>query len=341
MRFTRPIRTIRAAAVTTAALGLVATSALSASADTPGTPDNDDIVIVGSDTTQLVWGDLAELHNGRVPTPARQLKTFDATGPSPITIRTGATIVRPNGSSAGVRELANPTTDPTTAKPVDVARSSRGRAAGDSSSVGFIRFAQDNLRWMANDDVTGVIELTDAQLTAIYNCQTTNWNQVGGPNLPIVPLIPQAGSGTRQAWLDRVEADPATDTCITDQNGTVQEHDPAPVQATPGSIAPVSQGRYNLLSDAEKAGTFVGEIPGTTDYDRDLFQVVRLTAAGEVADAGVADIIGDGFGGSSTGGIPFVCEASDPGTPDGQEAQEVIAGNGFTPITDGTCGTFE
>jgi len=48
-----------------------------------------------------------------------------------------------------------------------------------------------------NSKVTGVTNLTAAQLKSIYTGQTKNWQQLGGPNLQIVPVSRPAGSGTR------------------------------------------------------------------------------------------------------------------------------------------------
>ena len=48
-----------------------------------------------------------------------------------------------------------------------------------------------------NSKVTGVTNLTSAQLQDIYSGKTTNWKTLGGPNLAIVPVSRPAGSGTR------------------------------------------------------------------------------------------------------------------------------------------------
>ena len=50
---------------------------------------------------------------------------------------------------------------------------------------------------VVNSQVTGVTNLTSAQIKEIYTGKATNWNQVGGPNLPIVVISRPAGSGTR------------------------------------------------------------------------------------------------------------------------------------------------
>jgi phosphate transport system substrate-binding protein len=48
-----------------------------------------------------------------------------------------------------------------------------------------------------NSQVTGVTNLTSAQIKDIYTGKTTNWSQIGGPSLPIVAVSRASGSGTR------------------------------------------------------------------------------------------------------------------------------------------------
>ncbi|MGH2494332.1 MAG: phosphate ABC transporter substrate-binding protein [Ktedonobacteraceae bacterium] len=55
-----------------------------------------------------------------------------------------------------------------------------------------------------NPDVTGVTSLTSAQILSIYTGKTTNWNQVGGPNLPIVVVSRPTTSGTRATFKQYV-----------------------------------------------------------------------------------------------------------------------------------------
>jgi type II secretory pathway pseudopilin PulG len=333
MRFTT--RTVRAAAIAAASVGLVATSALSAQADNIPNPDADDIVIVGSDTTQLVLEDLSNLHNSDNPTEPRRLANFLATGTPNITIRPGVTIPRPNGSSAGINALCS-------TPQIDTARSSRVSQASDCANLGFLQFAEDQLRWAGNDDITGVTSLTDAQLTLIYNCDpgARNWSAFGGPT--IVPLLPQGGSGTRVSWATQVGINPTSPpSCVQDQVGgvPVQEHDPSLIASTSGALAPFSTGRWNLLTPAQQAGAFLGQIPAPDSdaYDRPMNQVVRLVD-GAVPDH-LAEIFGDGLGGTPSGDVPYFCipSDSDPGTV---TPGDVIKANGFVELGAGVCGTF-
>ena len=56
---------------------------------------------------------------------------------------------------------------------------------------------------IVNKNVT-VSNITTAQLKSIYSGKYTNWNQVGGPNLPIVVVSRPASSGTRATFAKYV-----------------------------------------------------------------------------------------------------------------------------------------
>jgi len=69
---------------------------------------------------------------------------------------------------------------------------------------------------IVNSKVTGITNLTTAQLKAIYSGQTKNWKELGGADLPIVVVSRPTSSGTRATFqkyvlsvnvLDGVNAD--------------------------------------------------------------------------------------------------------------------------------------
>ena len=76
-----------------------------------------------------------------------------------------------------------------------------------------------------NKDVTGVTNLTTAQLKDIYSGKVTNWNQVGGPNLKIVVVSRPTSSGTRGTFQNYLLGGPETisgpSSLTTDSTGTV------------------------------------------------------------------------------------------------------------------------
>ncbi|MFJ4591576.1 MULTISPECIES: PstS family phosphate ABC transporter substrate-binding protein [unclassified Kitasatospora] len=195
------------------------------------TPAAQDIVGVGSDTIQVLLNQFSADYNASLGagSTAPRLYSWDATGTSPITTKTGATsIARPNGSGAGIKALvAN------TGATVDFARSSRGPAATDAHGLDFVALAKDAVTWSAPSNGNAPAQLTSAQLTAIYNCTTTNWNQISAslPNATIKPFLPQADSGTRSFFLGAIgvttpgacvttgpEENEGTDANLTDPN---------------------------------------------------------------------------------------------------------------------------
>ena len=98
---------------------------------------------------------------------------------------------------------------------------------------------------VTNKDVTGVTNLTTAQNIAIWTGVDTNWNQVGGPDLPIVLIFRPASSGTRSTFKKLVlgGATEATggQTLTEDSNGAVT----TAVTTTDGAVSVIGFAYYN------------------------------------------------------------------------------------------------
>lgn len=320
-------------------------------------PSATDIVGVGSDTTQFLVADLADgtyvdqgrkvkakkFYNGyNTGKKAGRIASFDAFKPGTkitgdtIVLRAGQRgIARPDGSGAGIKALQNsPRLAGTTHDVIDFARSSRAPKDGEQN-LAFLKFAVDSVTWARNGAAKGnATNLSQAQLKGIFNCSITNWKQVGGANLPIRPMVPQNGSGTRSFFLSKLG--------ITDPGAaglkcwkTVQEHDPAPIAATKGAIGPMSVARYLAPRGANMKGITLGGVDKKSPIDRkgqlntifpfsrDVYNVVKRTggtATGAVPSY-LARIFGDGKGrAGALGGTPFVC---------GKQGQAIIVANGF------------
>lgn len=88
----------------------------------------------------------------------------------------------------------------------------------------------------------GVTSLTTDQLKSIYAGTVTNWNQVGGPNLPIVVVSRPASSGTRATFQKYILGGPETvsgpSSLTTDSTGTVITE----VSSTNGAIGYAASG---------------------------------------------------------------------------------------------------
>ncbi len=231
------LRTAGVAAGATA--GILALGVGSATADPPTgvTPAATSIVAVGSDTTQAVADQLSLDYNAQVPAPVNKFYSWDATGSTTITPKAGCTsITRPNGSGAGIAALkAGAKTGASFC--IDIARSSRGPAAGDGSNgaLAFVAFAKDAVTWSANRTTNAPATLSITQLKAIYSCNAAllgtgktgrvTWNEVGGTSTAaVVPVIPQSASGTRSFFLSKIGVT-TLGSCVIPTNNSVEENE--------------------------------------------------------------------------------------------------------------------
>ena len=207
----RIVSKLLVAATTVAAVtAMMATPAL---ADPPSgvTPGPTDVVGVGSDTTEFVFDQLSADYNATHTTG--KLYSWDALNPSngaqgdPIQLKSGSTgcnIPRPFGSGQGITALEN-TMKTGTHPCVDFARSSRARASTDPATISFINLAGDAVTYATQPGSNAPTNLTTADLTGIYNCTITQWNQIpgnsGGSTATIAAMLPQSASGTRAFFL--------------------------------------------------------------------------------------------------------------------------------------------
>lgn len=88
----------------------------------------------------------------------------------------------------------------------------------------------------------GITNLTTAQIQGIYAGTYTNWNQVGGPNMPIVVVSRPASSGTRATFQQYILGSPekvsGPSSLTTDSTGTVVTN----VAQTDGAIGYAATG---------------------------------------------------------------------------------------------------
>jgi hypothetical protein len=220
------MRVIRRIAVLGAALAVFGTIGVgTALADPPsGTiPALTSIVGVGGDiTTQLFSGSPTENVPPALTTdyndtdPANDLWSWDAGNPQSglpggtiVTKGSSSTdetclINRPYGSSAGLTAMEENTEDDGYYC-IDYVRSDRAPESTDPTSIAFVAMAGDATTWSSPESSSATSPvpstLTLADLVDIYNCTDTNWDQVGGSNAPIVPVLPLSGSGTRAIFL--------------------------------------------------------------------------------------------------------------------------------------------
>jgi ABC-type phosphate transport system substrate-binding protein len=265
-------RMLAGAAAVAAAAALVAGSVTAASADPIGKngkavlPAAYDVVGVGSNTTQFVLDQISLDYNKTVPANKHSaahpyLYSFDAVGSAKIVTKAGCggakTIVRPNGSGAGLKALTANTADGKGRFCIDFGRSSSGRAptapAPGPNGVAYVAFARDAVTYATRTAKFGGTDapanLTKADLTKIYTCAAAarNWKAFGGKNATIVPFLPQSSSGTRSFFLKTIGVtNPGS--CVSDgpgATGSIEENEGTnKLLNNAAAIVPFSVGAY-------------------------------------------------------------------------------------------------
>jgi ABC-type phosphate transport system substrate-binding protein len=179
-------------------------------------PAPTDVAGVGSDTIQNLVDQFSADFNASHKTSGTQLYYFDAT--NPITGAMGDTIVtkhtstdsttcsvpRPDGASAGITALSN--TKTLSGHPcIDFVGNTRTRSSTDPTTISFITLGGDAVTYTTQPGTNAPANLTAADLTGIYNCSITAWNQIpgnsGGSSATIAAMLPQNGSGMRKVFL--------------------------------------------------------------------------------------------------------------------------------------------
>jgi phosphate transport system substrate-binding protein len=190
--------------------------------------------------------------------------------------------VRGGGSGVGVAALQNGT--------VDIANSSRPMkskeiAACKAKGINPTAYA------VANDGIAIVVHpsntvknLTVAQIRDIYTAKIKNWNQVGGPNMPIVIISRDVASGTFEVFNDKALKGAKVDgsaQMLASNNAIVTT-----VTSTPGAIGYAGLGYLNA---GVKAITVENVMPteasvkdASYPLSRKLYMYTNGPAKGEV-----------------------------------------------------------
>ncbi|MFD8322232.1 substrate-binding domain-containing protein [Kitasatospora purpeofusca] len=245
---------LAAVAIATSVATVATGTAVADPSTLPTLPLAQDIVGVGSDTTQAVLNQFSTDYNAFLGASSTlpRLYSWDATGTSPIVTKTGAqtspAFARPNGSGAGIAAL-----DATSKTTVDFARSSRGPknsvpgVPGDPTTDLFVAFAKDGVSVAtATTGSNAPTNLSKNDLINIYNCTYTNWNQIPGytgAGGTIKAFLPQVGSGTRSFFLSALGL--ANGGACVLANPTVQENQGTdPILNDANAVVPYSAAHY-------------------------------------------------------------------------------------------------
>lgn len=127
----------------------------------------------------------------------------------------------------------------------------------------------------------GLTNLTIAQIRDLYRGDVKNWNQIGGPDLPVVLIDRTAGSGTRRALEFR----------LLEGNRKV-----FPYTSCIGMAASGAQCEVDLT---DEVATFVAKIPGAVGY-------METSAVGAEVRAVSIDGVGASADSMRAGRYPFV-----------------------------------
>jgi len=312
---------------------------------------------VGSDTSQDVMEGLSGALGG-----GTSIANYKATGTATINTRGTAacTFTRPNGSGNGLNALSAAIggfaafgSPGSLNGCVDFARSSSGSnpstpPGGAVGQLTYVPFAVDSVTYAVLTVSNVPKNLNKSDLVDIYSRNTGN--------CLYLPLLPQAGSGTRNFFLGQLGFTSTTigstggpGTCVKDVNAAntpIQEHD-GRFLVSPDNLVPISVGQNiaqasGIISDI-RGRSSLGSIDftsagvqGTSPYklnvafgfNRPLFNVIPTATVGAsgTVNGSNATLINSTFVGSGS----TVCSAA---------GQAIVNQYGFADIPAGYAGS--
>jgi ABC-type phosphate transport system substrate-binding protein len=330
------VRSILAGLATTAVVVSVGTlTGVSPAAADPsyGEPDANDLVGVGSDTTENAMDNLSNgitgipgYNDGR--TGADPLLASWLTEGGQISLRSGSPLIdRPVGSTAGKALLYAPGNNPD----VSYARSSSALSQTEiSGGVKAFPFALDTLAVGVSGTVAShaPAALTGAQILSIYKGDVTNWNQLpGGTAGTIQAYLPQAGSGTRSFFDAQLKALNGGNTVsyAASVNQSMHENTDDVLKNDANAIAPFSVGKQQTLYPTSVHIESTDNANGGWSVQRALYNMVRGT---DLADATLGPRLQAVFGEDG-----FICSTAARGLIEAAGFQQLA-----TPANGGACG---
>jgi len=184
-------------------------------------------------------------------------------------------LVQGGGSSVGIAQLKEGI--------VDIANSSRElKPDEDDGRLMDHRIALDVIAIVVNPGV-GVDNLTREQVKGIFTGAIANWREVGGEDAPIITVVRDKASGTREMFdeiaLDKEDSVASAIEC--NSNGIVRQT----VASTPNSLGYVSIGYADASIRAIK---YDGVAPGTEsakDGSYPLSRYLHMFTSGEPREA--------------------------------------------------------
>lgn len=193
--------------------------------------------------------------------------------------------VSESGSGNGAKSLINKTCDiADMSRPMKSNEISAAKAKGVNPVEHVV--ALDGLCIILNPN-NRINALTKTQIRGIYMGKYTNWNQLGGPNAPIIMIQRESNSGTQDSFKELVmgKDNPISKRTETQSsNGAIKNR----VATTPGAIGFVGLG---FVDDSVKAILVDGVEPdvktvrnGTYPIHRPLFMYTNGPATGAIKE---------------------------------------------------------
>ena len=185
----------------------------------------------------------------------------------------------PTGSGAGITGAGDGT--------LDIGLSSRNLKDSETGLEATV-FALDGIAIVTNKENT-VTDLSLEQIKKLATGEITNWNEVGGPDMPVVLVGREAGSGTRDGFESIVDV---KDACKYDQELTSTGAVIAAVAANPNAFGYAS---LSAVNDQVKAVTVEGVAASEETVQDGSYKIQRpfvfVTKEGaELSDAAKAFI---------------------------------------------------
>ena len=212
----------------------------------------------------------------------------DAAGKAYVKACPGATIqVQGGGSGTGLTQVLQGAVQIGNS---DVTAESKLQPA-DAATLVDHQVAVQGWVMVNNPDVTGVTNLTTDQATKIWTGVTTNWKDVGGPDMKIVLILRPASSGTRATFKKIVlggAAEASGQALTEDSNGAVT----TAVEGTPGATSVIGFAYYQQ----NKSGLTALQLDGVDATVANLANgSYKLQAVGHMYSKGQPDPLTKAF----------------------------------------------
>jgi phosphate transport system substrate-binding protein len=209
--------------------------------------------------------------------------------------------VQAGGSGAGYTQC--------TEGNVDIGNMSRAlKESEESDDITAYTVAYDGIAIIVNTENT-VTDLTKEQIAGIFTGEYTNWSELGGPDMEIVVVGREAGSGTRDGFESVLDVE---DECVYDSEQTETGSVKTTVEATPGAIGYISLGYLDdtvvaLKVDGAEA-TVANVQDGTYAVQRPFTMIIMADNDNETAAEFLEFVLSD-------------------------EGQQIVEDMGFVPIS--------